>query len=78
MTEEPVYSCIKCGDSMTRGFLADRGQISYFLAEWIEGEPEYSKLLGITGSDVEVAERERHAVRALRCRGCGFLEFYAV
>jgi len=70
--------CKNCGNDTARGFLADLGKANYFLAKWVEGEPERKEFLGLTASNVEVSGRRQLSVRALRCESCGYLELYAV
>jgi hypothetical protein len=72
------YTCIKCGNSMVRGFAADHGERHFFKLAWIDGEPEHAKLFGITGENIDIAWATRRTVRGLRCVTCCYLELYAV
>ena len=58
---------------MEEGFILDHGHMQVKQQQiWVEGQPESSFWSGLKTSD-----RAAHNVRALRCAGCGFLEFYA-
>ncbi len=76
---EQAYHCPKCGGTMTKGFLAERGEsATRFIAQWTEGDPQPVQFLGLTGENVNTAGRRQFPVRSLRCGRCGFLELYAV
>jgi predicted nucleic-acid-binding Zn-ribbon protein len=75
---QQVYACPKCGGDMRRGFLAERGEHSTFVAKWIDGEPVNAEIFGIRGQNVNIQNRNSFQVRSLRCDLCGFLELYAV
>lgn len=65
--------CIKCSGAIMKGFVFDRGDANYKRQQtWVEGEPEESFWSGISTSG-----KTAFNVRATRCGGCGFLEFYA-
>jgi len=59
---------------MEEGFIPDRidGMSGATTAAWFEGQPKRSFWTG-----VKTAGKDRRPVRAYRCTGCGFLEFYA-
>lgn len=59
---------------MVQGFVVDKGHHDWTrVSTWTEGAPQ----LGWWGG-VKSPERERlHPIGAMRCSGCGFLEFYA-
>lgn len=64
--------CIKCGSAMKEGFILDCGDGNYKQQQvWIEGAAEESFWSGIKTSG-----RPAFNVQAMRCAGCGFLEFY--
>ena len=65
-------SCTKCGAAMSEGFMLDRTYGINTQQAWIEGTPEASFWSGLKTSN-----RAVYNVRAIRCDGCGFLEFYA-
>jgi hypothetical protein len=72
-------NCPKCNGLMTIGFIADRGSnISRFVAEWIEGEPEKVRYLGTSGSNLEVEGRRKLPISSFRCEDCGYLEAFAL
>ena len=63
----------KCGGAMQGGFVIDHGDMQYKQQQiWVEGNPESSFWSGLKTSG-----RAAFNVRALRCGGCRFLEFYA-
>jgi predicted nucleic-acid-binding Zn-ribbon protein len=70
--------CPKCNGRMRLGFLAERGQQSTYVAQWIDGEPVNPELCGRKGVNVDVRNRNAFPVRSIRCDQCGFLELYAV
>lgn len=73
-----AFSCGKCGGQMSKGFIADRSQVSFLKGFWVEGEPINASFLGLKGEDLEVCNRNKFVLRALRCDKCGFVEIYAV
>lgn len=78
MTAPEQFKCTKCGGRMIKGFIVDFSNNSYFPNHWVEGEPERSKLLGVTGINLDISNKQKYTVKALRCEKCGFLESYAV
>ncbi len=57
---------------MTEGFVLDYGDYQIKQQQvWVEGQPEPSFWSGLKTSG-----REVFTVQALRCIGCGYLEFY--
>ena len=57
---------------MIEGFVLDHGDYQIKQQQiWVEGKPEESFWSGLKTSG-----REAFNVRALRCAGCGYLEFY--
>lgn len=67
--------CVKCSGDMEQGFMVDRGDMHMKeQAEWASGEPNRSFW---RGSTVESKERTL-PVTTLRCKTCGYLEFYAL
>jgi len=65
--------CPKCQGSMVQGFMPDyASNISKYVISWAEGKPErswweYTKVPMGGGIPIGV----------FRCKGCGYLEFYA-
>jgi len=58
---------------MLKGFVLDQGHYQYKSQQvWVEGKPESSFWSGLKTSG-----KETFFVSALRCIGCGKLEFYA-
>lgn len=69
----PKNECTKCGAAMQEGFITDdRDHDSMPQQIWVEGQPKSSFWSG----GLKTSGRATHNVRALRCAGCGFLEFY--
>lgn len=65
--------CGKCGGATAEGFIFDRGDGDYRRQQtWVEGAPQSSFWTG-----VKTSGKTAFLVRAMRCAGCGFLEFYA-
>jgi hypothetical protein len=66
--------CPKCGKSMVQGWVPDFGDYnSRNLPTWVPGAPRRTWWGGVKAPD-----REKNlAIAAMRCEGCGFLEFYA-
>ena len=75
---EATFTCVKCGNSMVKGFAADKSEHYFMKLAWIDGEPVQASLLGITGDNVDIRGEKRRDVRGLRCVKCGYLELYAV
>lgn len=67
------FRCPRCGISMERGFLADRGDADATkVAQWIEGVPD------VHWYGINTSGREKVPVTAYRCARCGYLEFRAL
>lgn len=64
--------CPKCGGEMVRGFIPDYSQAAVLVGSWQEGQPKKS-----FWTRTKVSYAEGIPIGAFRCRGCGFLEFYA-
>jgi hypothetical protein len=64
--------CPKCHGMMVQGFIPDYNEGAKYVTSWVEGQPK-SSLFSYTkvplGGGIPIA--------AFRCRGCGYLEFYA-
>ena len=73
-----VTECPKCRGSMVKGLVANWSDGSHFQAVWLDGEPEFKRFMGITGSNLNTTGKTEYSIRALRCSKCGFLEHYAV
>lgn len=70
MTQD--LKCPKCQSEMVQGFILDHGQdYRKYASSWLEGQPKRSWLTGIK------APRTGIPIAAFRCKGCGYLEFYA-
>ena len=66
-------TCSRCGGSMTRGVVVDRGNESLPDTQiWVSGAPERSFLSGL-----KLKGREVLTVETFRCAACGMLESYA-
>jgi len=76
MSEEK-YRCRLCGGDTSRGFVSDFHSSNYFVAKWVEGEPEQTEFLGLK-SNVKTAGRRQFEVRSVRCEKCGYLELYGI
>ena len=64
--------CPKCRGELVQGFVPDYSQASIFVSSWHEGQPKKSFW---TVAKTPLAKGI--PIGALRCRQCGFLEFYA-
>lgn len=74
MSEMNAPRCAKCGRSMERGLVLDRGHHHKASSpQWLEGQPERSFWLG----GLKTKGKEQHEVITFRCTGCGYLESYA-
>jgi hypothetical protein len=71
MNETP-QDCPKCQGKMLRGYIPDFSYGASFVSSWHEGEPQKSFWRGTTAS-----HKKGLPIRAFRCAGCGYLEFYA-
>jgi len=58
---------------MEEGFILDDTYGGHVPTEWAEGKPRRSIWTG-----VKIAKEARHPMTTYRCRGCGYLESYAV
>ncbi len=65
-------ACVKCGGSMSPGFVVDQGYGSAHVSTWQEGEPKKSFWLGLKQS-----KEDQKEVTTFRCSRCGYLESYA-
>ncbi len=64
--------CPKCQGQMIQGFIPDYTEGAKYVASWVEGHPQtsvfwYTKVP--MGGGIPIA--------TYRCKGCGYLEFYA-
>lgn len=57
---------------MHEGFVADYGYRTIKPSRWVKGRPRRSFWSGTKTND-----RPNFQMAALRCEGCGFVEFYA-
>ena len=67
------YKCPKCQGEMVQGFVPDYapGNARY-VSSWVEGKPESSWF-----QHTKVPLGGGIPIGAFRCKGCGYLEFYA-
>lgn len=65
-------TCPKCGQTMTRGFIADRTGTVVHISHWVEGAPRPSFWMKTKAP----ADRSL-PIASFRCTGCGLLESYA-
>ena len=72
MTQD--LKCPKCQGEMVQGFIPDYayGESQQLVSSWIEGHPKKSWFTG-----TKVSWEGRIPIGAFRCKGCGYLEFYA-
>ncbi len=65
--------CVKCTGETELGFVLDTvSPTVQLLSSWIEGAPEsHSSLSGYAG------RRMRMVNKVMRCKTCGYLEYYA-
>jgi hypothetical protein len=61
--------CPKCQGEMVQGFIPDRAIVS----SWVEGKPKKS----FWGVLKNLPPAGGMPLGAFRCKGCGYLEFYA-
>jgi hypothetical protein len=69
---DTTIQCPKCKHEMQTGFLLDCTYGGFAVGSWYPGQPEKSFWRG-----TKVTYKEGVPIRAFRCSGCGFLEFYA-
>ena len=67
-----ILKCPKCQGEMTQGFVPDFSHSAAIVAAWHEGQPRKS-----FWTRTKVRLRDGVTIGVFRCRGCGFLEFYA-
>ena len=71
-------TCVRCRVTMDEGYLSDRGHHnSRTQAEWIEGQPEVQKWLGMLEVGIRTKGKKVLKVSVYRCPRCGLLESYA-
>lgn len=73
-----AVTCAKCGTEMTAGHVtamlgAGPGYTQAHV--WVSGAPTVDGAGGNRGA--VIGSQEHHALRALRCPRCGFVELYA-
>lgn len=70
---EADNSCVKCKGETEAGFVLDTASPTLQLnSSWIEGTPESASFLsGYAG------RRMRAVNKVMRCKSCGYLEYYA-
>ena len=66
--------CPKCQEAMVQGFIPDYAHSASqkLVSSWVEGQPKKSWFTG-----TKVTMERRIPIGAFRCKGCGFLEFFA-
>jgi len=57
---------------MIQGFVPDYSQTVKYVSSWVEGQPKGSLFF-----TTKVPFGGGTPIAAFRCRGCGYLEFYA-
>jgi len=65
-------SCLRCGGTMSEGYVVDVGYGSTSVPKWVEGSPVKSIWTGL-----KLRGKEQLSVTSFRCRRCGYLESYA-
>jgi hypothetical protein len=71
MTQD--LKCSKCQGEMVQGFIPDYAPgFSKYVTSWVEGSPKRSS---ITYTRVPIGGGV--PIAAFRCKGCGYLQFYA-
>ena len=67
------HSCVKCKGETEAGFVLDMlNPTLQVTPSWIEGNPESRSFLsGHAGREMRMVNK------VLRCRACGYLEYYA-
>lgn len=65
-------TCLKCGSSMTEGFVVDNGYGTKTVSTWVEGAPVNSFWTGL-----KLRGRRQVPIQTWRCGRCGYLENYA-
>ncbi|HYJ79732.1 MAG TPA: hypothetical protein VEW03_09040 [Longimicrobiaceae bacterium] len=65
-----MVACPKCGSSMAAGYLLSKGSSEVAVSDWVEGLPD-KRWWGLN-----LKNRTRIPITALRCNRCGFLELY--
>jgi hypothetical protein len=68
-----TLECPRCGGRMEEGYLVDHTHGGYLRSTWVSGIPEKSMWTGL-----KLQGHEQIPVCTFRCRGCGFLESYAL
>jgi hypothetical protein len=75
MREEAMaqdLKCPKCQGEMVQGFIPEYTDGGSTVSAWAEGQPKKSWWVG-----TKVPSEGRIPIGAFRCKGCGYLEFYA-
>ena len=65
-------TCLKCGSSMTEGFVVDNGYGTKTVSNWVEGAPVISFWTGL-----KLRGKRQVPIQTWRCGRCGYLESYA-
>jgi predicted nucleic-acid-binding Zn-ribbon protein len=66
--------CPKCGKSMAQGHVPDMGHAdSWRHPSWVAGSPTLTWWGGLKKPE----HQNLQPLAAMRCEGCGFVEFYA-
>ena len=69
-------TCPKCSSAMEEGFVLDRGE-SYYVPQWQPGQPENTRILGMSTGIPKVNKDQWRPIATYRCTHCGYLESYA-
>ena len=65
-------TCVKCGGTMSEGFVVDEGYGTAGVSTWQDGVPKKSFWTG-----VKQLKESQIEITTWRCRRCGYLESYA-
>jgi len=67
-----ALKCVKCQGEMVQGFIPDYVEGAKYISSWVEGQPQSS-----VWAYTKVPFGGGIPIGAYRCKGCGYLEFYA-
>jgi len=69
-------ACVKCGQSLEKGYVLDSAHSSLQQKRWVEGEPTPGGFWHAGGLKLQKGARIIPVI-TWRCTGCGYLESYA-
>jgi hypothetical protein len=70
--ETQDLKCPQCQGELVQGFIPDYSREAKYVSSWVEGQPKTSPF-----SYTKVPLGGGIPIAAFRCKGCGYLEFYA-